>query len=110
MLSSSRLEVFRQRVAAHPANPLFRFSLGQELADAGAWAEALPHLELAAASRADWMLPRILLAKAHDALGHRADAHAAATAALSLALAQGHEEPAEELQAMLARWEAQMQR
>jgi predicted Zn-dependent protease len=97
-----RSDLFRPLVAQDPANPLFRFSLGQELLKEGAAAEAIAHLQLATASKADWMMPRILLGKAHLALGDRAAARSAFDDALRLAVAQGHEEPEEELRALLA--------
>ena len=98
----SRSELFRRHVAADPANPLFRFSLGQALLTEGAAAEAIEHLRVAAASKADWMMPRILLGKSLQAVGDRPAAKAVFTDALALAVAQGHEEPEEELRALLA--------
>lgn len=98
----SRSEIFRRHVAADPANPLFRFSLGQALLTEGAAAEAIEHLRLAAASKADWMMPRILLGKSLHAVGDQAEAKAIFADALALAVAQGHEEPESELRALLA--------
>ena len=97
----SRSEIFRRHVAADPANPLFRFSLGQALWTEGDAAGAIEHLRLAVASKADWMMPRVLLGKALTAVGDHAGARAAWTAALALAVAQGHEEPEAELRALL---------
>lgn len=97
-----RSELFRPLVAQDPTNPLFRFSLGQELLKEDAAAEAREHLRFAAESKTDWMMPRILLGKAHLALGDRAAARSAFEDALRLAVAQGHEEPEEELRALLA--------
>ena len=68
----ARSEIFRRHVAADPANPLFRFSLGQALFTEGDPAGAVEHLRLAAASKADWMMPRILLGKSLLAVGDRA--------------------------------------
>jgi hypothetical protein len=48
------------------------------------------------------MMPRILLGKAHLALGDRTAARSAFEDALRLAVSQGHEEPEEELRALLA--------
>lgn len=98
----SRSEIFRRHVAADPANPLFRFSLGQALLIEGAAAEAIEHLRLAAASKADWMMPRILLGKSLHAVGDQAEAKAIFADALALAVAQGHEEPESELRVLLA--------
>jgi len=97
-----RSALFRPLVEKDPANPLFRFSLGQELLKEEAAAEAIPHLAFAAGAKSDWMVPRILLGKAQLALGDRAAAKAAFESALALAVAQGHEEPEEELRALLA--------
>lgn len=99
---ANRSDMFRPLVAREPANPLFRFSLGQELLKEAAPAEAVEHLRLAAAAKADWMMPRILLGKALLELGDRAAARPVFEEALRLAVAQGHEEPEEELQALLA--------
>jgi len=98
----SRSELFRRHVAADPANPLFRFSLGQALWTEGDAAGAIEHLRLAAASKADWMMPRILLGKSLLAVGDKLAAQVAFADALALAVAQGHEEPEEELRALLA--------
>ncbi len=98
----SRSELFRRHVAADPANPLFRFSLGQALLTEGDATGAIEHLRLAAASKADWMMPRILLGKSLQAVGEKSGAKLAFADALALAVAQGHEEPEEELRALLA--------
>ena len=98
----SRSELFRRHVSADPANPLFRFSLGQALWTEGDAAGAIEHLRLAADSKADWMMPRILLGKSLLAVGDKPAAKAVFAAALALAVAQGHEEPEEELRAVLA--------
>jgi len=98
----SRSEIFRRHVASDPANPLFRFSLGQALWTEGDAAGAIEHLRLAAVSKADWMMPRILLGKSLQAIGDQPAAKAVIRDALALAVAQGHEEPEEELRALLA--------
>jgi predicted Zn-dependent protease len=98
----SRSEIFRRHVASDPANPLFRFSLGQALFTEGDAAGAIEHLRLAVASKADWMMPRILLGKSLHAVGDQPAAKAVLADALALAVAQGHEEPEEELRALLA--------
>jgi uncharacterized protein HemY len=100
---ASRSAFFATRVAEQPANPLFRFSLGQALVNESRPAEALEHLRLAAASRADWMTPRILLGQALAATGDTTAARAILEEALALAVAQGHEDPETELRELLAR-------
>ena len=99
---ASRSDTFRVHVAADPTNPLFRFSLGQALLTEGDHRGALGHLRIAADSKSDWMMPRILLGKCYLASDLRAEAKAVLDEALVLAVAQGHEEPEEELRALLA--------
>ena len=48
------------------------------------------------------MMPRILLGKSLQAIGDKPAAKAVFADALALAVAQGHEEPEEELRALLA--------
>ena len=98
----SRSASFHRLVATDPGSPLFRFSLGQALWSEGDAAGAVAHLRLAAASKADWMMPRILLGKCLLAAGDRPGARAAFAEALALSVAQGHEEPEAELRALLA--------
>ena len=99
---ASRTAQFQALVASQPQNPLFRFSLAQSLAGESRPAEALPHFEFCVASRADWMMPRILLGKLLLQLGRPAEAKPLLTDALSLAVEQHHEDPERELRALLA--------
>ena len=98
----ARSELFRAHVAADPANPLFRFSFGQALLQEGQPAAAVEHLRLAAEAKADWMMPRILAGKILARLGRKAEARTVLEEALNLAVAQNHEEPEQELRALLA--------
>lgn len=88
-------------VAAQPENELFRFSLAQSLLGEGRPAEAIEHLEKCAAKKPDWMMPRILLGKALVGLGRKAEAKPWLEAALTLAVAQSHDDPAQELRTLL---------
>ena len=97
----SRSQHFAGLVATQPDNELFRFSLAQALLAEGRSADALDHLRLCSEKKADWMMPRILLGKALLALGRRAEAKPWLEDALRLALAQDHDTPAQELQALL---------
>ncbi len=102
---ASRIAQFTALVADQPANPLFRFSLAQALDAAARLPEAIEHYRACAASRADWMMPRILLGKALLRTGDPADRAAARPIldeALTLAIAQDHDDPAAELRALLA--------
>lgn len=101
-MSEARVQQFARLVAQQPGNELFRFSLAQALESAGRTDEALPHLQQCAAAKPDWMMPRILLGKALLRRGQRAAARPWLASALELAIAQDHEDPAAELQTLLA--------
>lgn len=101
MGASKKSEIFLPKVAAKPDNMLFRFSLGQALYDEDDIARAIPHLQICADSRDDWMLPRILLGKAMLQRGQEAEAKPILDVALQLAVDQHHMDPATELRAIL---------
>jgi predicted Zn-dependent protease len=96
-----RITQFTALVAQQPGNALFRFSLAQSLDAAARRAEAAEHYRLCAASRADWMMPRILLGKLLLRSGDRDAARPVLQEALQLAVDQHHEEPEAELRALL---------
>ena len=96
-----RSEQFAALVARQPDNELFRFSLAQALLAENQPAQAIEHLSACAGKKADWMMPRILLGKALLGLGRRAEAKPWLEEALRLAVAQDHDDPAQELRAML---------
>ena len=93
---------FAALVAAQPDNELFRFSLAQALLSEHQPEAAVEHLEKCAARKPDWMMPRILLGQALLELGRKSAAKPWLEAALALAIAQDHDEPARELRALLA--------
>ena len=99
---SNRIAQFEALVARQPANELFRFSLAQSLLDAGRGAEAIPHLEFCVQTKADWMLPRILLGKELLKSGQTVAAKPLLEAALQLAIEQDHDDPAAELRELLS--------
>jgi predicted Zn-dependent protease len=99
---ASRSEHFAALVAQQPQNVLFRFSLAQSLSAEGRASEAVPHFEVCVASRADWMMPRILLGKLFLQLGRPTEAKPLLEAALQLATDQQHEGPELELRGLLA--------
>jgi Flp pilus assembly protein TadD len=98
----SRSAQFAALVAQQSENELFRFSLAQALISEGRPEAAVEHLIVCAQKKSDWMMPRILLGKALLGLGRPAVARPWLEQALQLALAQDHEDPANELKAMLA--------
>lgn len=93
---------FATLVARQPENELFRFSLAQSFLAEQRPADALEHLQACADKKPDWMMPRILLGKALLGLGRPAEARPWLESALHLAVTQDHEDPARELQALLA--------
>lgn len=97
-----RSEQFAALVARQPDNELFRFSLAQALLAENRPADALAHLAACAAKKADWMMPRILLGKTLLGLGRPAEARPWLEQALQLAIAQDHDDPAQELRGLLA--------
>lgn len=101
-MNQARIDQFSALVAKQPDNELFRFSLAQAFLAAGRGAEACAHLEVCCQRKADWMMPRIMLGKYLLAAGRTADAKPLLEAALALAEAQAHEDPASELRALLA--------
>ena len=98
---ASRTEQFGALVTQQPGNALFRFSLAQALVADGRLAEAVVHFEFCAASKPDWMMPRILLGKLLNQLGRPEAARPVLADALQLAIEQQHEDPERELRALL---------
>jgi len=92
---------FAALVARQPDNELFRFSLAQALLTENKPAEAIEHLSVCAQKKPDWMMPRILLGKTLLGLGRKNEAKPWLEEALQLAIAQDHEDPAHEMQAIL---------
>jgi predicted Zn-dependent protease len=99
---TARSDRFAALVATQPENPLFRFSLAQALDAENRLAEAAEHYRFCVASRADWMMPRILLGKVLLRAGAPAEAKPVLEEALHLAINQHHEDPEAELRALLA--------
>lgn len=96
--------VNRQRalVTRHPSSELARFSLAKALVDAGQPAEAREHLDFCVARKPDWMVAWMLLGACQRALGNVTAARAAYVTARDLAVAQHHEGPLAEIEAVLA--------
>lgn len=96
-----RITQFAQLVTQQPDNELFRFSLAQALIACQRGTEAEPHLWLCVKKKSDWMLPRILLGKQLLATDRRTEAKVLLEEALHLAIEQAHDDPADELRALL---------
>jgi predicted Zn-dependent protease len=97
----SRSQHFVALVAKQPDNELFRFSLAQALLNENQPAGAVEHLIICAGRKPDWMMPRILLGKTLLGLGRKPEAKPWLEQALQLAIAQNHDDPAQELRAIL---------
>lgn len=102
-MTDPRIARFESLLAKQPENTLFRFSLAQALESGGRETDAIPHYERCVASNADWMMPRVLLGKLLLRQNRSADARPLLEAALALAEAQDHDDPAEELRVLLAK-------
>ena len=98
----ARSPQFAALVARQPDNELFRFSLAQALLNEGRPADALDHLAVCANKKPDWMMPRILLGKTLLGLGRKPEAKPWLEQALQLAVAQNHDDPAQEMRTLLA--------
>lgn len=98
----SRVVQFQTLVERQPDNELFRFSLAQALLAENHAAAAVPHLESCIARKPDWMVAHILLGRCLLATGQPVEARRKFEQALQLAREQQHEEPEQELLALLA--------
>jgi predicted Zn-dependent protease len=101
-MNQTRIDQFSALVAKQPDNELYRFSHAQALLAGGRAGDAREHLEFCCRRKADWMMPRIMLGKLLLASGQTAEAKPLLEAALALAVAQAHEDPASELRGLLA--------
>ena len=100
-MSDPRITRFEKLLAEHPYSEMFRFSLAQALEADGQSSAAITHYRTCVAAKADWMLPRIQLGKLLLKSGDPIAAKPLLEDALQLAIAQDHEDPAMELQALL---------
>jgi Flp pilus assembly protein TadD len=101
-MTPDRITKARELFARFPTNDLSRYSLAQALFDAGQYAEAAEHLEALCAKKADWMVVHILLGKCRLQTGDAVAAKTLFQHARQLAIAQHHDGPREELDALLA--------
>lgn len=92
---------YEKMVEQFPQNELARFSLGKALFDAGEFARAKEHLNVALTKKPDWMVVQILVGKCDLSLGDRTAAKSAFERALQLAIVQHHEGPQAEMEQAL---------
>lgn len=101
MSDEKRSDSFARLVSQQPDNELFRFSLAQALVAEHRYLDAVEHYKFCIRKKTDWMMPRILLGKLLLELGRNAEARIQLQDALRLAIDQQHEEPEQELRALL---------
>lgn len=88
---------------ARPNDELILFSLGKALLDAGRGDEAETKLRAALALKPDWMIVTMLLAKIAAQKNDSTAARELWQKGLDLAIAQHHDDPADECRAALAK-------
>ena len=91
------LELWRQ----FPDNDLARFNLAQAYVDAADHASAIEHLRTLCQKKPDWMIVHIQLGKSLIAVGDTQSAKPVLEHGLTLAIAQHHDGPREELEELL---------
>lgn len=97
----SQQKFFTQKVQEAPENKLFRFSLSKILFDQEQFIEAIPHLEKCIQLQDDWMLAHILLGKSLLQSKQMDKAKEILEKALRLAIDQNHDDPKDEILALL---------
>jgi Flp pilus assembly protein TadD len=106
MSNDALIAKYEGLLKARPNDELIKFSLGKALLDAGRVDEAEAQLCAALALKPDWMIVTMLLAKIAGQKGDTAAAKALWQKGLELAIAQEHDDPAEECRAALAKLES----
>ena len=96
-----RSDKFRTLLDTRGEDPRLLFSYGQALLDEDRTDDALAPLQSCANHDANWMMPHILLGKAHLQLGNTSDARTWLATALQLAIDQKHEDPEAEIRELL---------
>ena len=94
-------DFFTQKVQEAPENKLFRFSLSKILFEQEQFIDAIPHLEKCIRFQDDWMLAHILLGKSLLQSNQADKAKAILEKALDLAVEQNHDDPKNEILALL---------
>lgn len=99
---TSRADRFRAMVERFPDRAEPRFSLARALQDAGDHAAAQAHYAAAQALQPDLMMAWLHQAECLVELGRWQEAHAAASRAHELAIAQGHSVPRLDAEQLIA--------
>jgi len=97
----SKTDKWKALVLKNPNNELARFSLASAHFDAGEFAEAEPHFARALELKDDWVVAYILRSKCLIRLGRVAEARQLLANGRSHSIAQRHDGPVEEIDALL---------
>ena len=103
MSADALIAKYEGLLKARPNDELIKFSLGKALLDAGRVDEAEAQLRAALAAKPDWMIVTMLLAKIAGQKHDTAAAKVLWAKGLELAIAQHHDDPADECRAELAK-------
>ncbi len=101
-MTTSRSDLFREKVRQSPNNLLFRFSLAQACFEEEDFPGVIEAIQPCLEQRPDWMLARILYGRALLQQDNTSLAKQELNEALRLAHEQNHEAPAEELIQLLS--------
>lgn len=99
--STDRIAFFSNLVEQDPGNPLHRFALAQAQLDAEDWAAAEATYAVCLDLDQGWMMAAIRRGRCLIELSRWAEARQALELGAGLAEKQGHEEPFEEIRALL---------
>ena len=97
-MSQSRIEVFRQMLAADPTNTMVRFGLANELFKLEQWADAAQELQTYLSQADDQGNAYGKLAQALDRLGRTEEARSAYQQGIAAAQRHGHPSMAQDFQ------------
>jgi len=104
-MSTSRIDIFKQILAADPANSAVLFGLAKEYEKANATAEMIDTLNRYLAAADDQGNAYGMLARAYEKAGQREQARAALAQGIQAAESHGHPGMAEEYRSELANFE-----
>ena len=109
MTPEERILKFGQLVERFPASEVPRFSLAQAYRDAGEFSDAEQAFQQVTELKSDFMLAWIERARCLVALERYDEAQPIAQKGLELAIAQGHQEPKLDCEALLEEIEEEME-
>ena len=100
--NDAKIQKWKALVEKNGDNELARYSLATAYFDAGRFAEAEPHFRRALELKDDWVMAYILCARSLIKLGRVDEARPLLERGRQFSIAQRHEGPVEEIDAILA--------